>query len=136
MLASFMILLSYNNEFLTEIWKPLLSKATTKSEMVLALTQENTSGFVEILQLWAKFQTSMVSWSRFIWITNFSDDRRVWTANLLHAKSLLNQRLCMQEIRSLNPPAVAGICDPNRSRARHFRFYFNATRKTLGFSKK
>ena len=29
--------------------------------------------FVEIFQLRAKFQTVMVSYSRFIWITNFSD---------------------------------------------------------------
>ena len=27
----------------------------------------------------------------------------------------------MQEIRSSNPPAVAGISDPNSSRARHHR---------------
>ena len=32
---------------------------------------------VEILQLRAKFQTAMVSCSRFIWITNSSDHRRV-----------------------------------------------------------
>ena len=28
----------------------------------------------------------MVSCSRFVWITNFSDHRRVWTADLLHRK--------------------------------------------------
>ena len=27
----------------------------------------------------------------------------------------------MQEIRSSNPPVVSGICDPNKSRARHHR---------------
>ena len=27
----------------------------------------------------------------------------------------------MQEIRSSNPPVVTGICDPNKSRARHYR---------------
>ena len=27
----------------------------------------------------------------------------------------------MQEIRSSNPPVVAGICDPNKYRARHHR---------------
>ena len=27
----------------------------------------------------------------------------------------------MQEIRSSNPPVVTGICDPNKSRARHHR---------------
>ena len=32
----------------------------------------------------------MVSCSRFIWITNSSDHGRVWTANLLHTKSLPN----------------------------------------------
>ena len=29
----------------------------------------------------------------------------------------------MQEIRSSNPPLVTGICDPNKSRARHNRIY-------------
>ena len=28
-------------------------------------------------------------------------------------------QLCMQEYRSSNPPVVTGICDPNKSRARH-----------------
>ena len=41
---------------------------------------------VEILQLRDKFQTAMVSYSRFIWITNSSDHRRVWAANFLHKK--------------------------------------------------
>ena len=27
----------------------------------------------------------------------------------------------MQEIRSSNPPVATGICDPNKSRARHHR---------------
>ena len=40
----------------------------------------------EILQLQAKFQTVIVSRSRFIWITNSNDHRRVSTANLLHTK--------------------------------------------------
>ena len=40
---------------------------------------------VEIIQLRAKFQTVMVSCSRFIWITYPSDRRKVWTTNLLHA---------------------------------------------------
>ena len=34
----------------------------------------------------AKFLTVMVSCSRFIGITNSSDHRKVWTANLLHTK--------------------------------------------------
>ena len=29
----------------------------------------------------------------------------------------------MQEIRSSNPPVVAKICDPNKSRARHHRSF-------------
>ena len=29
----------------------------------------------------------------------------------------------MQEIRSSKPPMVTGICDPNKSRARHHRRY-------------
>ena len=29
----------------------------------------------------------------------------------------------MQEIRSSNPPVVTGICDPNKSRARHHRSF-------------
>ena len=45
---------------------------------------------VEILQLRAKFQTAVVSCSRFIRITNSSDHRRIWTTNLLHTKSSLN----------------------------------------------
>ena len=31
----------------------------------------------------------------------------------------------MQEIRSSNPPVVTGICDPNKSRARHHRNIYN-----------
>ena len=62
--------------------------------------------FIEILQLRAKFQTAMVSWSRFIWITNFSDH---------------NITLRMQEIRSSNPSVGTRICDPNKPRARHHR---------------
>ena len=46
--------------------------------------------YFEILQLRAKFHTAIVSCSRCIWITNFSDYSRVWTANLLHAKKLPN----------------------------------------------
>ena len=45
---------------------------------------------IEILQLRVKFQTVMVSYSRFIWITNSSYHRRVSFANLLHIKYLLN----------------------------------------------
>ena len=30
-------------------------------------------------------------------------------------------RECTQEIRSSNPPVDTGICDPNKSRARHHR---------------
>ena len=41
---------------------------------------------IEILQLRDKFQTVMVQCSRFIWITNSSNHRRVWTENLLHTK--------------------------------------------------
>ena len=67
---------------------------------------------IEMLQLRAKFQAATVSCSRFVWITNSSDHSD--TANLLLTKSL-------QEIRSSNPPVVTGICDPNKSRARHHR---------------
>ena len=42
----------------------------------------------EILQLRARFQTAMVSCSRFVRIRNSGNHRRVWTANLLHKKSL------------------------------------------------
>ena len=48
--------------------------------------KNSTSCLVEILQLRAKFQITMVS--RFIWITNFSDRRRDSNANFLHAKHL------------------------------------------------
>ena len=49
----------------------------------------------------------MMSHSRFIWIIIFRDHQRILTESLL------------QEIRILNPRAVTGICDPNKSRARH-----------------
>ena len=42
--------------------------------------------YAEILELRAKFQTAMVSCSRFIWITISSDHRRVKPANLLHTR--------------------------------------------------
>ena len=32
----------------------------------------------------------------------------------------------MQEIHSLNPPVVTGICDINKSRARHYCSIFNS----------
>ena len=51
---------------------------------------------VEILQLRAKFQTAMVSCSRFILITNCSDHRRVWSANLLNTKYLPNPLGCLE----------------------------------------
>ena len=38
---------------------------------------ENNMPNVEVLQLRVKFQTAMVSCSRFIWITNSIDHRRV-----------------------------------------------------------
>ena len=63
----------------------------------------------------------MVPCSRFIWIINSSDHKRVCTANLLHAMSLPNPLDHMQDIRSSNPPVVTGICDPNKSRARYHR---------------
>ena len=92
----------------------------------------------------------MVLHSRFTWITNSSDHRRVWNVNLLHTKQLPNplghkawevrrirstrirylttvvadlifHSLRLQEIRSSNPPVVTGICDPNKSRKRHHR---------------
>ena len=52
----------------------------------------NTSVFLWILRNFKTtyfeehLQTAMVSCLRFIWITNSSDHRRVWTANLLHTK--------------------------------------------------
>ena len=48
----------------------------------------NCSENFEILQLQAKLHTVMVLWSRFVWITNSSHHRRVWTANILHTKKL------------------------------------------------
>ena len=40
--------------------------------------------------IWAKSETVMVSYSRFLWITNSSVNRKVWIANLLHAMQLPN----------------------------------------------
>ena len=37
----------------------------------------------------------------------------------------------MQEIRSSSPPVVTGICDPNKSRARHHRSYDGAFMKIV-----
>ena len=37
----------------------------------------------------------------------------------------------MQEIRSLKPPVVTGICDPNKSRTRHHRSF----KKVIGLMK-
>ena len=34
----------------------------------------------------------------------------------------------MQEIRISNTPVVTGICDPNKSRARHHRSFVRAAR--------
>ena len=62
--------------------------------------------------------TAMVSCSKSIWNTIFSDYRRVRTTNLLHTKSLPN---AMQKICSSNAPVVTGICIPNKSGARHHR---------------
>ena len=45
----------------------------------------------------------MVPCSRFTWITNFSDHRR------------------MQEVHNSNPPVATGICHPSKSRAQHHR---------------
>ena len=38
----------------------------------------------------AKFETVMVSYSRFLWIKNSSVKRKVWISNLLHAMQLPN----------------------------------------------
>ena len=43
-----------------------------------------------ILQLQAKFETTMVPCLIFLWITNSSDHKRVWTTNLWHAMHLNN----------------------------------------------
>ena len=80
----------------------------------------------------------MVSCLSYIKITNSSDHMRVWTANLLHTKSLPNPlghkslpnplvalwisglgNDFMQEILSSIPHVVTGICDPNIIRTRH-----------------
>ena len=38
----------------------------------------------------------------------------------------------MQEIRSSNPPVITGICDPNKSRARHHcSLYYNDLKMSL-----
>ena len=86
--------------------------------------------FVEILHFRPKFQTAMVSCTRFIWITNTSDHKRIWTPNLLHTSSYLTyqvirvrpyglvsyyfvcKRFAVQTLL-----VVIGICDPNKSRA-------------------
>ena len=47
------------------------------SETIKNEAKEKKGGFVKILQLRAKFQTAMVSCSRFILTTNSSDHRRV-----------------------------------------------------------
>ena len=47
--------------------------------------------------------------------------------------------LRMQEIRSSNPPVVTGICDPNKSWARHHRnscFELSGDRNTVSFELK
>ena len=62
--------------------------------------------YFEILQLWAKFHTAIVSCSRCIWITNSSDYSRVWTANLLNAKNLPNP---LGHKSKSNPPMVTFI---------------------------
>ena len=38
----------------------------------------------------------------------------------------------MEEIRSSNPPVITGICDPNKSRARHHcSLYYNDLKMSL-----
>ena len=56
---------------------------------------------VKILQLRVKFETAMVPWSRFFWITISSDQKKV------------------QVIYS--SPEVTRVCYPNKSRSRHHR---------------
>ena len=71
--------------------------------------------------------SAMVLYSRFTWITNSSDHRRVWTANHLHTMQLPNalghkattSYAREQDVYSSNPPVVTGICDPSKSWARH-----------------
>ena len=82
---------SQNLEILAN-WK-LVSKKLLKNQSDILNVQLTASEkflisfhLFEILQLRVKFQTAMVSRSRFIWITNASDRRRVWTKNLLHMK--------------------------------------------------
>ena len=41
----------------------------------------------------------------------------------------------MQEIRSSNPPVVAGICDPNKSRAQQHILKFGSKLKYLNIKK-
>ena len=70
--------------------KPLLRSRVSDKDLIIAVSK--TAAFekernlvlgkegqlnVDILQLRAKFQTAMVSCSRSIWITDFSDHRTV-----------------------------------------------------------
>ena len=48
--------------------------------------QQNFQDNFKILK--SNFESAIVLCSRFIWITNSSDHRRVWTASLLHTKQL------------------------------------------------
>ena len=57
----------YIFRFSTKLIVHTLPTATTKNQ--------KHDYFIEILHLWAKFQAAMVSCSRIIWITNFSDHR-------------------------------------------------------------
>ena len=65
-------------------------------------------------QLRAKFQTARVSCSRFIWITNSSDHRRIWTANLLHTRELSNplghKQSSVLKSTSLGTKTLVGHC--------------------------
>ena len=65
---------------------PLLTKCILNTIYLCNHGYEEVKLFFKIIQLWGKFRTAMVPCSRFIWITNSSNHRRVWTANLLHTK--------------------------------------------------
>ena len=68
-----------------------VANALLKSVLLISFKiLDNNHTIVEMLQLHAKFQTAMVSGSRFIWIISSSYHKRIWTVNLLHTKYLPN----------------------------------------------
>ena len=68
------------------IWKLLVILSLNFSKLLENLLLVKCLTSFEILQLQVKFQTVIVSCSRFIWVTNSNDHRRFSTANLSHTK--------------------------------------------------